>query len=56
MFVSDVSDVKFVDKVKPAFFIAKEEVIYFQYYSAVGPKVHFCLKSIGHKMNNYLIA
>ena len=26
MFVSDVSDFKFVGKVKPAFFIAKEEV------------------------------
>ena len=27
MFVSDVSDFKFVGKVKPAFFIAKEEVL-----------------------------
>ena len=27
MFVSDVSDYKFVGKVKPAFVIAKEEVI-----------------------------
>ena len=27
MFVSDVFDFKFVGKVKPAFFIAKEEVI-----------------------------
>ena len=26
MFVSDVSDFKFVSKVKPVFFIAKEEV------------------------------
>ena len=26
MFVSDVSDFQFVGKVKPAFFIAKEEV------------------------------
>ena len=29
MFVSDVSDFKFVGKVKPAFFIAKEEVFFF---------------------------
>ena len=27
MFVSDVSEFKFVGKVKPAFFIANEEVI-----------------------------
>ena len=27
MFVSDVSDFKFVGKVKPAFFIANEEVV-----------------------------